>query len=115
MRENRFVSRNKVWPETEAVIKYQSDPFSNLHSVKTVTAKISNLSSKGMFLKIDENLVIDTKLEIQINFNPGKDPEISLQAKGVVLRSENEGFAVLFTKIDTEELGQCIMQKLNLK
>ncbi len=113
MKENRFVSRNKVWPETEAVIKYQSDAFSNLHSVKTLTEKINNLSSKGMFLETAEDLGIDTELDIEINFNPGKKPEISLKAEGVVTRSESDGVAVLFTKINTQALGDCIMQKLN--
>ncbi len=114
MKENRFVSRNKVWPETDAVVTYQSDTSSKLNSTKILTEKINNLSSQGMFLKTDENIVINTKLDIQINFNPGKDPEISLNAKGVVLRSESEGVAVQFTKINTDEFGECIMRKISI-
>lgn len=113
MNEKRSTSRNKVWPETEAVIKYRDALASRPNTIETLKENIDNLGSQGMFIKSGENITINTELDILIDFNPGKSPDISLQAEGVVLRSENEGFAIRFTKIDTRELGNCIMQKLD--
>ncbi len=115
MNEKRFISRNKVWPETVAVIEYRDSTFSLLHNSKISTVKIDNLSSQGMFIITNNDLGINTKLNIIIDFNPNSVPEISMKVEGVVLRSESEGVAIHFTKINTLELGQCIIQKLNVK
>ncbi len=113
MSEKRLISRNKVWPETVAVITYRDATYYRLHINKFFTGKIDNIGSQGMFIITDKNLNINTKLDILIDFNPNKAPEISIKAEGIVLRSGSEGLAIQFTKISTLELGQCIIQKLN--
>ncbi len=114
MIEKRSRTRNKVWPETEATLKYRDSlaPLSN--TIKVVKGHIDNLGSQGMFIITTVELPIDTKLEILIDFQPGSAHKISLGAEGIVLRSEREGFAVRFTQIDTQELGDCIIKKMSL-
>ena len=114
MNEKRSTSRNKVWPETEAVIKYRDPIASRPNTIEILKENIANLGSRGMFIKTNEHLALNTELDILIDFNPGKSPGISLKAEGVVLRAENKGVAIQFTKINTQELGDCIMQKLDI-
>jgi hypothetical protein len=108
--EKRSKIRNKVWPETEATLTFAL--LSN--AIKVIKVNIDNLGSQGMFVITNVELPINTKLKILIDFQPGNAPEISLRAEGIVLRSESEGFAVLFTQIDTQELGDCIIKKMRL-
>lgn len=113
MSEKRFRSRNKVWPESEYIIKYRDLFSAHSNTIEMIKGNIDNLGSQGMFIKTSVSIPINTKLEIFIDFNPGGVSDISLKAEGVVLRAEQDGLAVRFTKIDTQELGDCIMKKIN--
>ena len=117
MREKRYRTRNKVWPETEAVVTYRT--YRALlglpsNTFETFKGNVDNIGTQGIFIKSEFKLPIDTKLEILIDFNPGGASEISLKVEGFILRSEREGFAVLFTQIDSQELGDCIFKKMDL-
>ncbi len=114
MDEKRYRTWNTVWPETEAVIKYRDLFDLGSNTFQTFKGNVDNLGSQGMFIKSKFNLPIDTKLEIIVDFNPGGASEVSLNAEGVILRYEREGFAVRFTQIDSQKLGDCIMKKIAL-
>ena len=114
MREKRNRTRNKVWPETEAVIKYKDLLDLRSNTFEKFKGKIDNIGSQGMFIKVPADLSIGTKLEILIDFNPGGESEISVKVEGLLLRYEREGFAVRFTQIDSRELGDCILKKMDL-
>jgi len=111
-KKKRKNTRNKVWPETVAHVKYRDQLNSN--NIVNFKAGVDNLGSDGVFIKTEEAIVSGTDVEIKIDFNPGSHPPIIIFTEGIVLRTEKNGFAVRFTKIDVHALGECIMEKLNL-
>jgi hypothetical protein len=114
MREKRKRTQNKVWAETEAIIKYRDLLDLSSNTFETFKGNIDNIGSEGMFIKLPVDLSIGSKLEILIDFDPGGASDISLKAEGTVLRYEPEGFAVRFTQIDSQELGDCIFKKMDI-
>ena len=114
MKEKRNRTRNKVWYETEAVIKYKDLVDMRSNTFEVFKGTIDNIGSQGMFIKLPIDLAIGSKLEILIDFNPGGTSEITIKAEGTVLRYEPEGFAVRFTQIDSQKLVDCILKKMDL-
>lgn len=106
-------TRNKVWPETEVLVKYRDKSALHSNSIVSFKAGVDNLGSNGMFIKTEEVVVTGTEVDMKIDFNPGGRPPIYIHAEGTVLRAEKNGFAVMFTHIDVHALGECIMAKLN--
>lgn len=109
LKESRKITRNKMWPDTTAVLRYRTRYGTGPTSVKELSARIENLSAKGMFVHTDEAIILDTELEIQIRFNES----ICLNAEGKILRKSENGVAVKFTRIDTDKLCDCIMERMN--
>jgi hypothetical protein len=78
--------------ETKAVISWEG------HSA---TGMVENLSLKGLFLKTSEKVEDDREVSIKI-FLTGSSSKLSIDLDGSVLRSENEGLAIKFKKIDID-------------
>lgn len=108
-KESRKITRNKMWPDTTATLRYRTRYGEGSTSLVEISARIENLNSRGMFVLIDKLIAIDNELEIKIKFND----KISIEAIGKVLRSNENGVAVGFTKIDTTQLCNCIMDRMN--
>ncbi len=108
-KESRKVTRNKMWADTTATLRYRTRYGAGSTSLVEISSRVENLSAKGMFMPIDNLIAIDNELEINIRFNE----KISLDAVGKVLRSDESGVAVRFTKIDTTQLCNCIMDRMN--
>lgn len=110
----RKVTRSPVWPETEAIMTY-SDLFTRKSKKKmTVTGKVGDLGSSGMFFLTNENIPLDIPVDITINFDPKLSrPELSLSAAGKTVRANSEGVGIKFTEIDLTHLQKCIIAKLN--
>lgn len=111
--KKRKNTRNKVWPETLAHIEYRDKMALNSNCLVNTRAFVDNMSASGLFLLTEENIPTDTDLTIIIDFDPGAEKVIAIKASGVVVRRDQKGIAVKFTKIDTQKLGECILAKLN--
>ncbi len=107
--ESRKVTRNTMWPDTTAILCYRTRYGEGSTSLVEISARVENLNAKGMFVLVDRLIAIDNEIEIKIEFNE----KISLEAVGKVLRSDESGVAVEFTKIDTTKLCNCIMDRMN--
>jgi hypothetical protein len=108
-------TRNKVWPETEVHLKYRDKLSLHANSIVHVTAGADNLSANGIFVLTDEKIPTRTEVDIRIDFQPGDKQANFILAKGLVIRQDDRGVAIQFTDIDTHQLGECIMAKLNSK
>jgi hypothetical protein len=113
--KKRKSTRNKVWPETEVQVSCRNVSGANASALMRFKAGVENLGASGMFIKTEEVVVTGTFVELKIDFNPGARPPIFIHAEGHVVRTEEKGFAVKFSKIDAKALGECIMMKLNSK
>ena len=113
--KKRKSTRNKVWPETEVHVKFRDKTALKANSIVRIKAGVDNLGSTGMFVRTEELVPTGTEVELTIDFNPGGKPANYIHAAGKVVRMEKNGFAVMFSKIDTHALGECIMAKLNQK
>lgn len=100
--------RNKVWPETKVILEYRDVLASFSNTLVKATVTIDNLSASGMFALTDESIPCKTDVRVMIDFNPG-----TIEAKGVVVRTEERGVAIKFTAMDPLRLGELIMAKLN--
>ncbi|MBU1168835.1 MAG: PilZ domain-containing protein [Proteobacteria bacterium] len=112
-KKNRKNTRNKVWPETEVQLKFRDKAELHSNSITKIKAKVDNLSASGLFALTEERISSQTEVDIKIDFQPGEKKSNFIHATGIVLRQEDNGVAVQFTKIDTQLLGECIMAKLN--
>ncbi len=106
-------TRNKVWPETEVHVSFRDKTALNSNTIVRFKAAVDNLGSNGVFIRTPEVLVSGTEVDMKIDFNPGGHPPNYIHARGKVVRVEESGFAVMFTKINVHDLGECIMAKLN--
>lgn len=114
MKENqRKNTRNKVWPGTEAIVSVKD--LSKIHKLAKAETKayVENLSGNGVFVTTKDPFAIQTVVNIKIDFEPGKLPPNVIHATGVVLRQEETGVAIKFQSIDTRQLGECIMARMN--
>jgi hypothetical protein len=68
---------------------------------KTVRGEVRNLSLKGMLVDVDTTIPENTDLFITI-YLAGSSSTLTLNMKGLVVRSDQNGLAVLFQEIDVE-------------
>jgi hypothetical protein len=113
--KSRKNTRNKIWPDVEVFLKYRDKTASNSNSILKIKASIDNMGASGMMVLSEDIIPTNTDVEITIDFQPGQKPPNVIHAGGTVVRTENRGFAVKFTRIDTTALGECIMKRLNAK
>jgi hypothetical protein len=78
--------------ETKAVVSWES---------RSITGTVENLSLKGLYLKTSEKINDDEEISIKI-FLTGSSSRLSIDLDGTVLRSENDGMAIKFKKIDID-------------
>jgi hypothetical protein len=68
---------------------------------QTIRGEVRNLSLKGMLVDVDKTIPENTGLSITIYLS-GSSSSLTLDMKGVVVRSDQNGLAVLFKEIDVE-------------
>lgn len=68
---------------------------------ETIRGEVRNLSLKGMLVDVDKPVPENTDLFITIYLS-GSSSTLTLNMKGVVVRSDLNGLAVLFKEIDVE-------------
>lgn len=107
--ELRKITRNVMWPDTTAHLRYRTRYGTSSISVEEEIVRIENLSARGMFVLSESQIILDTEVEIQIRFND----KICLNAMGKILRKEENGVAIKFTEIDKDKLCDCIMDRMN--
>lgn len=116
MKKNlRKNTRNKVWPGTEAILSVKNITKINGKAKAETKAYVENLSGTGVFVTTTDSIDVQTQVDIKIDFQPGLTPPNVIHATGVVLRQEDTGLAIKFSRIDTKHLGDCIMARMNSK
>lgn len=68
---------------------------------KTIRGEVRNLSLKGMLVDVNTTVPENTDLAIII-YLAGSSSTLTLDMKGVVIRCDHNGLAVLFKEIDVE-------------
>jgi hypothetical protein len=112
--QKRRSTRSNVWPDTDATIKVQDPRGINKSQHLTVTGKVENLGSRGMFFITDEFVPISGFAEITIHFDSNICESVPLvQASGRVVRLAEKGVGIKFTSINLKELQKCILKKIN--
>lgn len=109
----RKYTRNKMWPETEATVFFRDSTGFSSKTANSLKGHVANLGSDGCFIFTAEMVPSGTHVDIVIDFQPDEPVINRLEAAGTVIRSEEKGIAVKFDKLDTEQLGNCILEKLN--
>ena len=97
-KEKRRTTRTELWFDAEAIVK------SN-HGV--ITGKVNNLGSKGMFIETSQKIPRNVEVEIKIIFK-SESPSALSDIKGTVIRHEDKGIGIQFTKIDLELFRECM-------
>lgn len=112
---DRKHTRNKVWPETEATLSYRDSSFQSSTTNVKIKGNVDNLGAHGMFLVTGETIPTGTEVDILIDFQPGDVVENCINAVGNIVRIDKNGLAIQFSNIDTNRLGECVIEKLNSK
>jgi hypothetical protein len=113
---SRKVTRSPVWPETEATLTYMDKTNMKTHNQLSIRGGVGDLGSSGMFFLTKEDIPLNTKVDIAINFDPGAESlELTLSASGKTVRSTKDGVGIKFTAIDLNQLQKCIISRLNYK
>jgi hypothetical protein len=113
---SRKVTRSPVWPETEATVTYTDKFNMKTHNQLSIRGGVGDLGSSGMFLLTKEEIPLNTKVDIAINFDPSAESsELSLSASGKTVRITKDGVGIKFTAIDLNQLQKCIISRLNYK
>lgn len=111
---SRKVTRSPVWPETEAIVTYADKLTMKTKHRLSVRGGLGDLGSSGMFLITDEDIPLNTRVDIVINFDPSSPAtELSLSATGRTVRIAREGVGIKFISIDLQQLQKCIISRLN--
>lgn len=71
---------------------------------KTIKGEVKNVSLQGIFVETDDKL--DAALPLDITFQlSGADPDTAIKATGSVVRMEDNGIALKFTKLDVDSFA----------
>ncbi len=115
-RRKRKTTRSQTWPETRATVELFD--FVSLDIRKDtfkITGKVTDIGSKGMFLKTYDYVPLPAKANITIYFDPGAKPPIpEVKAQGKIIRRCSYGIGIRFTSIDLSDLQDSIVAKLNI-
>jgi hypothetical protein len=111
--ERRGFSRSKAWDTTEAILIYQDKMETAIRKMEKITAKVDNIGSKGMFLLTSHKVPIGVPVAFKVDFKSDSDIGPSLQGKGTVLRSGEDGIGIQFDEVDVSRLGECIIWMIN--
>lgn len=68
---------------------------------KTINGEVKNVSLQGIYVETDGKLDADLPLDISFQLS-GADPETAIKATGSVVRMEENGIAIKFTKVDVD-------------
>ncbi len=110
----RSVKRSQTWPDTVATLK-MNDVFQEAgRNYITFKGRVGDLSAGGMFFETAEAVPVQSKAEIEINFDPSsKNSNILLKAVGETVRAAKNGVGIRFVEIDLAKLQQCIIARMN--
>lgn len=67
----------------------------------TINGDVENLSTRGMFMKTNENIPLNSDVDVSIYLS-GTTSELSLKISGVIIRKEDRGVAVVFKEIEMD-------------
>lgn len=113
VKNKRKNTRSAVWEDITATMEVD-DPFDPRGRTKlTVNGRVRDIGAEGMFFLSSENIPVDAKAEIVIDFNPGQPGTWTVAAKGKTVRKVSEGVGVRFTDIDLRKMQRCIMERMN--
>ncbi|WP_243372372.1 PilZ domain-containing protein [Geotalea sp. SG265] len=71
---------------------------------KTITGHMRNISLQGLYLETPEKLADDLPVDISVRLG-GADPEFAINATGAIVRTDESGIAIKFSKIDADSFA----------
>ncbi len=113
VKNKRKNTRSAVWEDITATLEVD-DPFDPRGRTRlTVKGRVKDIGAEGMFFISSENIPVDAKAEIVIDFNPGQPGAWTVAAKGKTVRKAPEGVGIRFSSIDLRKMQRCIMERMN--
>ena len=97
-KQRRKTTRTDLWFASEAIVTYED---------KTIKGKINNFGARGMFLETAQKIPKNTKVDIKITFKSENPSELS-DIKGTVIWCGDKGMGIGFTKIELDQLRECM-------
>ncbi len=85
-------ANTRVLFNVKSLVKYQD---------KSLEGRITNLSMYGMLLQTSKKIPIDTPVDVEI-FMEGTTSRLAVNLQGQIVRSDEEGTAIVFKSIDID-------------
>ena len=102
--EKRNATRVDLWLNVVADVMAKN---------KTISGKVKNLGSRGMFLLSEKRVPISTPVGVQLIFKLKDAGDLSLKATGTVVWFNEEGMGIQFSEIDLEQFRKCVVAMVN--
>lgn len=71
---------------------------------KTIKGEVRNISLQGLYIETHEKLSADLPVDISIQL-AGTTPEVAINAAGTVVRTDEKGIGIRFSKIDVDSFA----------
>ncbi len=112
--QRRNATRSQAWPETKAYLEFLLPNGHKTIKKYSTCGDVRDIGSSGMFLTTHDFIPVATHLGITICFDSEADKKnLSISAKGQVVRSERDGVGIRFTSININRFRKCVIEKIN--
>ncbi len=78
--------------------------FRSEKSIMETVLDISNISMSGVYVATNHPLDIGTKCSVEIKLRGSRDNPVVVLAEGVIVRVDNKGQGIEFTRLDEDTL-----------
>lgn len=107
MKEKRTYIRNKIWGQQKVVLKELQNK--SIDDNSSLFCELENIGSNGMFVSTKTKMKNGTNVSFQINFRSDSCDGPVLRGEGLISRTQKNGLAIKFIKIDIEKFRGCII------
>ena len=112
--QRRNATRSRAWPETIAYLEFLLPNGHETIRKYRACGDVRDIGAGGMFLHTSHSIPVETSLGITICFDSENSMQnLSISAKGQVVRSENDGVGIRFTSINLNRSRDCVIKKIN--
>lgn len=112
--QRRNATRSQAWPETKAYLEFLLPNGHEAIKKYRTCGDVRDIGAGGMFLHTRDFIPLATNLGITICFDSGtRKKNLSISAKGRVVRSDSDGVGIRFTSINLNRFRDCVITKIN--
>ncbi len=113
-KENRRKNtRSAVWDNVTASVEVDEPYQKKSKSKMKIKGSVRDIGSQGVFVVSGESVPMNTKAEINIDFDSRRPGTLTISAQGKTVRRSVDGFGIQFTKINLKRLMECITGRMN--